>query len=1128
MIKRPITAIMAACLLPAACLALPKGYFAPSSRLASGRWVKVGVTASGIYEISHEQLRQMGFDDPMKVGVYGRGGRQMDPDFTDASGNPLNPDDLSPISVTHIDGKLYFYGQGTESFRFELNSAIPGGGCFRRASKNIYSDLGYYFLSDREGSVIEMETATLPKGGRNGGELIEGLGMVSHERDLYQNSTTTGQLFWGEKFNDKGLSRQTFDISLPDAIEEGNATMECIFYAERRTTGTLSWGIIGADGNVGHSIMDSNTSNFKAQEPNLAHLTVPSRKGEVFVDYQSDDNPLGTANLDYWTLTYLKKVPTLRDPDGNPLSQDMLTVALSPSEMRDFTCDVTGTLAVFDVTDPLHPKIIDTATSGKQSAGTVAGSSKGYTSLIFADTSRPQLQISGYGRGYDDVANQDVHSLAAEGVDFLIITLDEYLPQAERLARLHRDHDGTVTAVVTAGQLYNEFSAGVPDPMAYRACAKMLYESPGRRLRNVLLLGPLRSDFRGVDVPQRPDDALIAYQNPQTNATKGAGNVNDFIGMTSDFIGTTQLESAPVDIGVGILPVSDAAEAENIVDKVERYLSRSDGMAYTINEIMTIGGLGDTHSHDIQARDLPVYLNSHLDGHLIPTVLAIDAYGNKQARKKMISTIENGKNIVVYFGHGGPAMLGKDLEFFSTAEIRQLHNTHLPLMIFAGCMLSNTDRGERGLGEVMVMNSKDALIGAVLATRDTWSGENLDFVKILLNRMWHTTQSVGSPLLDSPVTLGEVFAHAKTQSTSTNELAYQLVADPAITVPVATRKIEIDKTDIIPSRGKYRVTGRVLTPKGETDRSFNGEAVVKLIEPARRLLSQDLETGDRLDADPSKGENDKHLLYVTYADNVATMASANVRGGEFEVTLRIPESFENFKGEKAMVACAAFDPDAFIGAASQTAITVMLPASGTIDRKDTTPPVIVSFDFDPMTESLSIKATDNQALNLSRKAGMPGIELVIDGKPRTQGIGGETRIDPATQALTRRIPVGWLDDGDHTARVTVYDDAGNSASAETLFTLGLVNYLQLSLKEEAARDRATFTVGESRGNRMRLDIADALGKTVFSASVSGESYEWDLKGSDGKRVAPGLYKATLTETGPGELRHSAPVDVPVF
>jgi hypothetical protein len=63
---------------------------------------------------------------------------------------------------------------------------------------------------------------------------------------------------------------------------------------------------------------------------------------------------------------------------------------------------------------------------------------------------------------------------------------------------------------------------------------------------------------------------------------------------------------------------------------------------------------------------------------------------------------------------------------------------------------------------------------------------------------------------------------------------------------------------------------------------------------------------------------------------------------------------------------------------------------------------------------------------------------------------------------------------------------------------------------------------------MRLDIADALGKTVFSASVSGESYEWDLRGADGKRVAPGLYKATLTETGSGELRHSTPVDVPVF
>ena len=51
--------------------------FAPSSRLNTGKWVKVGIEQSGVYEISYQTLRDMGFSNPESITIFGRGGAQL-------------------------------------------------------------------------------------------------------------------------------------------------------------------------------------------------------------------------------------------------------------------------------------------------------------------------------------------------------------------------------------------------------------------------------------------------------------------------------------------------------------------------------------------------------------------------------------------------------------------------------------------------------------------------------------------------------------------------------------------------------------------------------------------------------------------------------------------------------------------------------------------------------------------------------------------------------------------------------------------------------------------------------------------------------------------------------------------
>ena len=105
------------------------------------------------------------------------------------------------VPVIHENGRLYFSCLWSESF-FQKIESIPTGtisGRFVNNGRNIYSDSGYYFLTDSPGSLLKMtETSRLLN---NHKKATCGIGFVCHEIDMAQNSTDTGNLYWGESFN---------------------------------------------------------------------------------------------------------------------------------------------------------------------------------------------------------------------------------------------------------------------------------------------------------------------------------------------------------------------------------------------------------------------------------------------------------------------------------------------------------------------------------------------------------------------------------------------------------------------------------------------------------------------------------------------------------------------------------------------------------------------------------------------------------------------------------------------------------------------------------------------------------------------------------------------------------------
>ena len=68
--------VMACCVIPS--YALDKSFYAESSKLATGKWVKISVTESGIYQITADDIRSWGLgSDLSQIHVFGYGGAPL-------------------------------------------------------------------------------------------------------------------------------------------------------------------------------------------------------------------------------------------------------------------------------------------------------------------------------------------------------------------------------------------------------------------------------------------------------------------------------------------------------------------------------------------------------------------------------------------------------------------------------------------------------------------------------------------------------------------------------------------------------------------------------------------------------------------------------------------------------------------------------------------------------------------------------------------------------------------------------------------------------------------------------------------------------------------------------------------
>lgn len=1053
--------------------------FAAHSALASGKWVKVKVDSTGLYEIDYTLLQEMGFENPANVGVFGTGGTQLSQNFTDLSGNRLYEDDLQPVAVFHNNSKLYFYGEGADKVVF--NPAIDRSGKFQRIDKNIYTDCGYYFLTDNgaQPSLVKRGESTL----KNSKEFDSGFGCVYHERDLKQNTSSTGNIFWGEAFptDDTALEWETH---FPFANNKVRWNMECLIYASSGSSGRIRFGIEGASTLGSFQIAPPSSGVFRHQSTTDVRFDFNGDKGKVFMDMIGNQGDF--VNLDYWIVSYSKSVPDMSLPTtGGASFLGLETVKGEKGHviLKGNPDDV----VVFDITDPAMMEILDVVPLDEGPAAYFTAKKRG-TALLFANLSKPQLQIEEYSA----VANTDLHGLRGEDFEMAIITVPSLKRTAEEIAELHERYEGIKVLVTDTETLFNEFSSGSPSPIAYRALTKLLYNKGESSFKNLLILGPETADMRSSAAKQAMPNIHIGFQENQVSGTRDASNALDFYGMASDYLHLSYFYEDPMEVGVGIMSLLSEREGDRAVAKIEKYLA-DDDCERIVNELAVIGGTGDNHTHDRQAIEYEKYINNYAPARLNIPKICLDAYGSDGSRDKLMTEWNSGKLLTTYFGHGSQRFLNKDYSFLCYGDLKDLSNEKPGIMFIFGCDISKPDLGERGIGEALVLDSEHGMVGTIISSRTTWSGQNYDLGRKMAAAMFRR-RGANTEFRGSSPTIGEIYADAKTASTYSNELCYFLVGDPALRVPVALRKISLNGIfgkKFSPGE-KVEISGIVTGTNGLVDSHYNGRALLRMMAPGETLEMSNC----------ISGEVPSSPMMILYDDNEIATYETEVVSGRFTFTLVVPREVGEFGEGSLPLYCAAYDKDRRLGAAGYSDLMSATASSG--KATDETAPEI-SVEYDALLDRLQITVTDDNLVGRSASQ----INADIDGRTVNCSVTGSPE---SSDWAVYHIYTDMLADGEHELNIEARDIAGNVGTASSVFTVSRTTApLKLNMETIAVAGKALFDVEGTHGGLLTLTIADNSGKKVFSGDIEGWEGSWDCTDSAGKKVTPGHYKAMVKE-----------------
>lgn len=1111
LIFRTITLAIAA-LAAIAADAFPADFYASESVLSSGRWVKISVDESGLYQIPVATLRSWGFSDPSRVRIYGYGGRTIPNQITESN----YVDDLPQVGAELTSAGLVFYAAGPESW-------VKSTGDNYRCDNSIYTTSGFYFLTESDAEASEM-----PSTGLGGGSspVATACGRLRYEKDLVL-AGEAGPLFVGDDLRSQSMRSYTF--STPGRVAGSDVWVETqVVHSHLGSTAELEQSV---DETVFKDNVPATTDSHYIHGSLLTarHSWNPAQTDRFVLSltYRPKRNSY-TANLDYIAVNYTCHLAL----EGNG------SMRFWSSDPR-LAFEAGADLRIWDVTSPENVEKVNAAFEGGRHVWSVSRTGLREYVAWTPGAALPCPALVG------TVANQNLHAATA-AVDMIIVAPAAFTAVGQRLASIHAATDGLKAEVVDPALIYNEFSSGCPDVSGLRKYLKMRYDrsiAAGKPLRYVVLLGRSTLDNRAILASTRKffPNTLPAWGGVtarQSLSDNESYLTDDFIAMLGDNSGS-DLGLDDLSVAVGRIPMLSVEEGQSLLDKLENYLTRAPRASWK-NRVLVMADDEDQGVHLRQAESMLANMAATPNQQHTFTKVYIDAWPRSngtvpEARKLMFETLEDGAAWWIFTGHANNhSWTGEGMLTFT--DINSLYLKRIPMLLASTCDFLRWDIETISGGEILYKEPSGGTIGMVSATRPVYISDNGYFLNAFGR---HALERDDDGYL---LTAGEIYRRTKNDiidgsgrhSSNSNRLRFVFMGDPAMPLVTPSNIVRVetindetvdgDSQPTMAAMSSSRISGSVTSPDGVVLTDFNGVMFIELYDALHSVTS--LANG-----------NGKEEIFDTMGD-LLYKGSARVENGRFTAVVPMPPMIaDNFR-EATMSLYARSDADGREAVGCERRFYVY--GYEEAPEPDTEAPVIsmLALNHEAFEDGATVNSSpvvlatvsDNVAINLSSTGVGHNMTITVDDKIVYSDVA--TFFTPSADARAAGTVCYELDplaDGPHTLRLRVFDTSGNYAEKSLSFNVdfkAIPLIFDVFTDASPAHTSASFYVRHDRPDDVvdvSVEVSDLMGRTVWTSSVKGMSdmnvspaLTWDLTDRSGRRVARGiyLYRASMvTSTG---------------
>ena len=1096
------------------------------SAMASGNWYKIGLPETGIYKLTYSDLSDLGVDvaqvDPRQIRMYHNGGGVLPEMNAEA-----RHDDLVEIPIYvegEADGKfdngdfILFYGRGPVCWKYDVSKTAYVH------EQNPYDDFAYAFVVTGLGTGKRIAESGSPSSTADEA-VSQFLDRQVHELDE-SNLFRIGRTYYGDKIEPNGTKSFTFNF--PNVVTSRPSMVKTALAAR----------------NVTPAFFDVMLDNVKKSTYNVSAATSVYVHGYNVGGWVSGNpssetmrvtlkyNASGVSSVGYvdyiivnaWrSLAFVGGQMQFRNPEA-AINNKVYAFKLSNASQQ---------MKVWDVTDPVAPSVVKGQLSGSVFSFNANGNANNEF-VAFNGQSFCTAKMLG------KVDNQNLHGI--RDVDFVIITYEGFMAQAERLKNLHNSIDPDLNIYITTPEaVYNEFSCGAKDVTAIRDFCRMLYldSTPGRNIKYLLLLGDCSYDYKnrtGIV------DFVPTYETVSSLYMLESFVTDDYFGFMDEMEGAIGRSLA--DIGIGRFPVQTEEEAAHIVDKIERYVVKDQNTMQPWRNTITFF-TDDEGGFVASAEEMAAMLPSVGGEGVVVDKIYLDAYKQvsdpggeicPEVNAAINSRMEKGTLVLNYTGHGGEVQLAEE-KILQRKDVDSWRNAPMyPLMITGTCEFSRFDDHLRtSLGEYAFLNQYGGMIAMFTTSRVTHGDDNKRFNMGVYNNLFRIHGG-------EHYRLGDVYRMAKTSGNEV-EKRYVFFGDPALRLVYPKWKVETlsingrypgyvvdsiqvdNKTwqtypvyhDTISALQPVEIIGVVKDFNGNVATGFNGVVSVIVYDKEADLSTYGTSGG---------------VINFKLRNSVIFNGKTDVKNGMFTMNFTVPRDISYRFGQ---------------GLINYYATDYEIDANGNCDSfiiggfydeafEDLTPPEVRLFIDDTLFVSGSITGQnpmllafveDESGINTTGAGIGHDIIATLNGPMKNSYCLNSyfvSQIDePGKGVITYKMQN--LPDGDYTLTLKVWDIYNNSGTATVDFTVVNNSGMQIEGLFNAPNpvcDETHFVFDHNQvGNNMKVDIFiyDIMGRwvTTLSEVVSGSStriapIRWDGRSAHGDVLRNGVYVYRVVAT----------------